>query len=206
MIWSAMRTVENRCEITIAILSSVSSRKRSKILTSASASIDAVGSSSTRMSASLAHERRARARSSATGRATARGRRLNHLPSCVSYLSRQRLDERLGEPALGRVVPARRVLVGAVVAGADVLADRELVAHEVLEDDADAAVQRRRSHSRRSRPSSVMRPVGRLVQPRQQLDQRGLARAVLADERELAAGRDVQVDVVERRARASPGT
>ena len=38
----------------------------------------------------------------------------------------------------------------------------------------------------------------RLVEPREQLDQRGLARAVLADDRELAAGRDVQVDAVER--------
>ena len=64
-----------------------------------------------------------------------------------------------GEAALGGVVPARAVVVRAVVAGADVLADRELVAHEVLEDDADPAVQRRRgAHSRRSRPSSVIAP------------------------------------------------
>ena len=43
------------------------------------------------------------------------------------------------------------ILVGAVVAGADVLADRELVAHEVLEDDADPAVQRRAVPTREGR-------------------------------------------------------
>ena len=52
-----MRTFEKRCEITIAILLSVTSRKRSKILTSDSASIDAVGSSITRMSARRMNDR-----------------------------------------------------------------------------------------------------------------------------------------------------
>ena len=54
---------------------------------------------------------------------------------------RQRLDDRLCKSALGRIGPAFTIGVCAVIAGADVLADGELVAHEVLEDDADPAVQ-----------------------------------------------------------------
>ena len=45
-------------------------------------------------------------------------------------------------PFLGRLAPARLVVEIAHVAGADVLADAELVAGEVLEDHADALAQR----------------------------------------------------------------
>ena len=51
-----MRTVEKRCEIRIAMRSRASARNCSKTSASARASIAAVGSSSTRMSASVAHE------------------------------------------------------------------------------------------------------------------------------------------------------
>src|SRR5690606_3559731 len=54
----------------------------------------------------------------------------------------QRLDELLG-PALTRGrAPALGVREHAYVADADVLADLELIAHEILKDDADALAQR----------------------------------------------------------------
>ncbi|MDP9416816.1 MAG: hypothetical protein M3P48_03065 [Actinomycetota bacterium] len=45
------------------------------------------------------------------------------------------------------------------------------------------------------------RPAGRAVEPAEELDQRALAGAVLADERDRRAGGEVQVDVLERRLR-----
>lgn len=51
MILSAMRTVEKRCAMTSEVASWAMARSRPKISASASASIAAVGSSSTRMGA-----------------------------------------------------------------------------------------------------------------------------------------------------------
>ena len=57
---------------------------------------------------------------------------------------------------------------------------------------------------RRGRPLAQIAAVerdpalGRLVEPGEQLDQRGLAATVLADDRELAARPDVQIDRCER--------
>src|SRR5690606_9121648 len=56
-------------------------------------------------------------------------------------LLRHALDEFVGHALARRLSPALAVLEGGDVAGADVLADLELVAGEVLEDDADAAAQ-----------------------------------------------------------------
>ena len=109
-------------------------------------------------------------------------------------------------PFAGRLAPARLVLEMRLVAGADVLADQQLVADEVLEDHADALAQRVLVPLRADRgPSSRMRPAVGLVQARQQLDQRGLARAVLADQRERAAGRQVQGDILRAPASVAPG-
>ena len=48
----------------------------------------------------------------------------------------------LAMPFSRRVLPARLVVERRDVAGADVLADQQLIADEVLEDDADRAAQR----------------------------------------------------------------
>ena len=72
----------------------------------------------------------------------------------------------------------------------------QLVADEVLEDDADAPAQRGLVPVVEVEAVEHDAAAGRPVQAREQLDQRGLAGAVLADQRERAARADVQVDVV----------
>ena len=57
--------------------------------------------------------------------------------------------------------------------------------------------QSSRSSARRSMPSASTRPARRVVQAAQQLGQRRLAGAVLADDGERAPGRDRQVEAVE---------
>ena len=70
-------------------------------------------------------------------------------------------------PWRGRLAPALAVLECAHVAGADVLADHELVAHEVLEDDADAPAQHGRVPFLQVAAVEQHAPVRGLVQARQ---------------------------------------
>ena len=63
-----------------------------------------------------------------------------------------------------------------------------------------------RSKRRMSSPSSVIAPARRLVEAADQLDERRLAGAVLAHERDDRAGRQAQVDVAQDRPRRSRGT
>ena len=170
---------------------------------SASASIAAVGSSRTKMSASS----RMKARDNAIFchcPTDSSWPFLNHLPSCVGvYLGRQFLDERVGHAHVSGALPSR--LSGLQervhVARTDILADEELIPDEVLEDDADAPAKRVGAipFAQVEPDRARMRPFGRFVEARQQLDQRGLPRAVLADQGELAAARNVQRDVTQRR-------
>ncbi len=67
--------------------------------------------------------------------------------------------------ALGGLLPARLVVEPADVAGADVLADEELVAHEVLEDDADPPPQRFRIPLAQVEAVEHDAPRRRLVEP-----------------------------------------
>ena len=74
----------------------------------------------------------------------------------------------------------------------------QLEAEEVLERAGQARrATRRPACAPASAPSTRMRAARRLVELGQQLDQRRLAGAVLADERDDRAGRQVEVDVVE---------
>jgi len=66
-----------------------------------------------------------------------------------------------------------------------------------LKDDADPVVERRR------RPLAEVAAIEQigprsLVHPGEQLDQRGLAAAVLADDRPACSRRDMQVDAGQR--------
>ena len=70
----------------------------------------------------------------------------------------------------------------------------------VLEDIADVAA--RAAADRPAQRISPREPVPGRQQPGDGAGERGLARARLADHRELLAGDDVEVDVGERRARA----
>ena len=136
---SAMRTVEKRCEMRSAILPAVSSAKRWNTSYSDRASSAAVGSSSISSCASRRY-----ARASATfchsppDRSTPPSKRR---PSSWSYPSGRRemtSCARLLRAASSISSSSRRALHAA---DGDVLPRGHLVAHEVLEDDADLAVQ-----------------------------------------------------------------
>src|SRR5215211_5705178 len=77
----------------------------------------------------------------------------------------------------------------------DVLRGREVVAHEVLEDDADVLAQLREVVVAQVVAVEEDPPLVRVVEPREELDERRLPRPVLADEREdlARAQREAQV-------------
>ena len=87
----------------------------------------------------------------------------------------------------------RVVLDPGDIAHRDVLLEHEVVAHEVLEDDPDVPpeavdVVLPEIHAVEQDP-----PLVRVVEPSQQLDQRGLAGAVLAHQRDPLARRQREV-------------
>src|SRR6186713_1885232 len=195
-IWSAMRTVENRCEMTMAMRLPMSERKCSNTSASAAASIAAVGSSSTRMSASLRMNARQRDLLPLAAR---------ELPAVLEPLAELRvepqrhgIDERRGFSRVCGFLPARLIVEGAHVTRADVFAHHELVAHEVLEDNADAAAQHGGVPFLQVTTVEQHPTMGGRVQARQQLDQGGLARAVFSDQRQALAALDLQVDAGDR--------
>jgi len=94
-------------------------------------------------------------------------------------------------------VPAVAGVEGVDVAGADVLADAQLVAGEVLEDDADAAAQGQLVPLLQVAAVEVDVAGGGGVEAGEQLDQGRLAGAVLADEREGLAVAQGEGDGVE---------
>src|SRR3984957_15399578 len=95
--------------------------------------------------------------------------------------------------------PALLIVEGAYVARTDIFADHHLVASEVLEDDADAPAQRGLIPLLQIEPIQEDSSPGGLVQAGEQLDQGGLARAVLPDQGEALPGPHVQIDVRQRR-------
>ena len=88
----------------------------------------------------------------------------------------------------------------------DVLADRQLVARVVLEQHADAAAQRLGIELAQIDAADPHRRRGRIVEAQQQLDERALAGAVLADQRDQLAAANVQVQVRRPPARSRPDT
>ena len=79
----------------------------------------------------------------------------------------------------------------------DVFARRHLVAHEVLEDDADLRVQIVQVVFAQIDAIEQNLAFGRIVEPRDELDDGGLALAVFADERDALAGAEGEVEVAE---------
>src|SRR5690606_20236586 len=119
-------------------------------------------------------------------------------PELRPIAARELIDELARAPFLGGFAPALFVVEEPLVAGADVLADHHLVAREVLEDHADPLAERALVPLLEI-PSVEQDPAGgRPIEPRQELDQRRLPGAVLADEREARAARQMQIDVLER--------
>ena len=113
---------------------------------------------------------------------------------------------RLGEAAPRRPRPARR---GSTSSGAPPGATLSRSGSSKRMKSWNTAVTRARhasrSRSRRSTPSTSIAPRLRVVEPAQQLGQRRLAGAVLADDRERRAGRDREVEALEHRRARRPG-
>ena len=111
---------------------------------------------------------------------------------------RQRGDQLVDLRGAGGVLDLRVGRVGA--REAQVLADRRVEQVGLLGDDADRRRRAtRRSASRTSMPSIARAPLLGLVQARDEVAERRLARAGLADDRDLRCRRlDVEVDVAQR--------
>src|SRR5215831_17272258 len=137
MIRSAIRTVENRWEIRIAILPTVSSWKRRKISYSVSASSEAVGSSKTSISASLMKAR----------------------------------------------------------AKADVLTGRQVIAHEILKDNADYLSEVQRVQFFYVDAVDKYPALGWIVKAAQEFDQGCFAGTVGPHQRDLFTRGDAQIDI-----------
>ena len=122
-------------------------------------------------------------------------------PSCVSRPDGRRDDDVVGAGALDGRDDGRLVVQARHVAEADGLARAELEAEEVLERAGQARPPLVGGHAGERRVVDEDRARRRLVHLRQQLDQRRLAGAVLADDGDDRAGRQRQRHVVEHQAR-----
>ena len=107
-------------------------------------------------------------------------------------------DELRRHPLTRGVLPTIMFFEGVDITHADVLSDGELIPDEVLEDDADALLELVDVPLVERQPIEHDASLARHVQPREELDQRRLARAILTDQGELLAGREVQVHAFER--------
>ncbi len=124
---------------------------------------------------------------------------LNHLPSCVSYFGGSVSMKSLAWPFTAASCQRVSIVEVGFVARADVLAHEHLIADEVLEDHADALAQGVRVPLLEVQAVEDDAARRGLVEPREQLDERGLAGAVLADEREAVPGFQVQSHAFQRR-------
>ena len=106
----------------------------------------------------------------------------------------------------GQVRRARRLERGAHhivrrAGGRHVIAQRQLQADEVLEHGRDARAPRREIELAKVDAVDLDRARLRIVQPAQQLCERGLARAVLSDDGERRAGGDREIEMLQNRRR-----
>ena len=197
---SAMRTVEKRCEIKSAIFPAVSSAKRWKTSNSLRASSAAVGSS-----------RIQKLRVAQIG-----ARQCNFLP-----LSAGKIDAGFEAPAQHLIVTANlrnhrvcQALPGGgfeqfqIVnflnpAHCNVFTRRHLIAHKVLKDNANLTIQVFQTILFQVHPVEQHLAFGGIVKPRDQLDDRGLALTVLADQRNPLPGMKMEVQPIQHQPRAS---
>ena len=183
---SASAIVESRWAMTNVVRPAITSRSAALISRSVVASTDEVASSRMRMRGSA--RARGRWRSAGAGRRTASARARRR--ACRSPSGSSAMNPAAWARSAARSISSRggvRPRVG------DVARDRVGEQERVVVDDRDLAPQRRRRRpSRTSAPSISTAPGLRVIQPRQQLHERRLARAGRADERHGRAGLDVQ--------------
>ena len=119
---------------------------------------------------------------------------------------RQRRDEPLGAAPPRGLGDARPVVRVVGVPEADVLGGGELVADEVLEHGADPGPEVAHVEVAQVHAAVEDLALGRLVEPQEQLHERALPGAVLADEPERLAGLEHERHVPERPARRCRGS
>src|SRR5690606_26458415 len=107
-------------------------------------------------------------------------------------------DHRVGKTALGGVLEARPVGAGLDATYPDVLGGGEAVAHEILEDDADMGMDVVRGHVAEVDAVDADTALVRIVEAGKELDDGGLAGAVLADQRQGLAGGDGEIEAADR--------
>ena len=110
---------------------------------------------------------------------------------------RQAVDDVVGAGPVDGADHRRHVVEPRLVADADALAGDQLEAEEVLERPGQPGPPRPARDRREVDAVDGDAPGRRAVHPGQQLDERRLAGAVLADDRHDGAGRQQHVDVVE---------
>ena len=123
---------------------------------------------------------------------------LKRRPISWSYPSGSALDHFVGQRAARGVADAGAVVHRVDLADADVLARGQVVAHEVLEDHADVRAQVVQVVVAQVAAIEQDAAFIRVVEPRQQLHQRGLAGAVLADQRQHFAGAQFEIQPAQR--------
>ena len=119
-------------------------------------------------------------------------------PERLLVALRQTRDHAVRQSASRRILDARAVSRLGDQPDLDVLRRREGVAHEILQDQGDAAAQIVEREGAQVDAVDRDAPLGRIVEPRQELDDRGLAGAVLADERHHLPGPDREVEAADR--------
>ena len=189
---SAWRTVEKRCEIRIVVTWRVAARMRSKI--------------SARRARRAARSARRAARARRPAHRAQRARERDALPLPAGEVGAARIAAREHGLEVGEVRGAgggqrRADRVVGRAGGRDVVAQRQLEADEVLEHRGDARAPGSRVERAQIDAVDLDRAGLRVVEPAQQLGERGLAGAVLTHDRQRRAGGDRQVEAVEHRQR-----
>ncbi len=111
---------------------------------------------------------------------------------------RQLGDDRIGQAQLGGIFYARHVVLIGDATDADILAGAEAIANEILEDDADMGMQVGDAQLLEVDPVDGDASLVRIVEPGQQLDDGGLACAILANQRQGLASLEGEIEMADR--------
>ncbi len=101
--------------------------------------------------------------------------------------ARKRVDHFVGEASLRGLDDARTIVARLDASDRDVVGGSQVIAHEVLEDDADVGAQREQVVLAQVVAVEQDASLVGIVEARQELHQRGLAGAVLAHQRQHLA-------------------
>ena len=193
---SAMRTVEKRCEMTMPMRPRRISFSSAKIAASASGSRDDGGlveDPDVRVAIHDARQREA---------LPFAARQIVAAFEQPAHLRVESLGHLLQQPVAARVFERAQyfAIVGNLpgTAHLHVLANGKLVARKILEQHADAAAPRLRIELAQIGAAHANGPMRGIVETQQQLDQRALAGAVLADQGDQLAAANVQAEILHR--------